>query len=854
MSELFNPYAVSVLGSPLPQKAPPQLRAEGRPMTRPQLDMARFVFGRFLEQARLSYVPNPTQHGFLPDGSRFRIIDVAGFTTMQVWPVGEDGLNTKPDGDLFVIRMVRTSYAESANIHGWYRGTDVTTDQFLGKEYMGPADNPKLINGAMVFKVAKVGGKKRPVVVQLGGTAGVGMDRYWGGRNHYATGVSLVWKHVYVGPDLCALINWGPINDITDEGMSTLYYPIRAVSRPGMGADLYVATRSGVMRWKLPVGADGKPKKLSDKDVVRAANGGEPLPVVEIDETLIVDFSSIGTTDVRNIHFGASGEVVLWDDGGQRIWSVKIGRDPVTGDLCPVETESIDLTNSEDRTVTTATLPQWPQITKVVIDYDWLIDPVTEQKYYGLREFERSLNFGGEYQITRGIASYEFDTTVYDSKSKTFISNPKLSEVGNYFDRPITPLSRIGDELPEIYEAVGSISFPYTSGTSGESVTTSLQAIICVPFGDGFSVGAYSSVSQDSHLLKKVIDTTLGPIYDEYGHIVRDEAYRIDYDLQIKNSVGGIGDFLGIPISSNRSEHKWGASIGIYTGVGRLDGISRLVVGPNGVAYEEILHWTEGTEVEKISEYVEVVQTGVERRYMRESPDSPGNLESAYYYTDVARICAVFTYPLDVTMHKSTYFAPTSVDDSTENFSEETLLYANVDHGWAIRVVYSTSRPNNKTRSSSTYRVEVIKIHKNGARTTNVVYESATTRHGLSPKNPYLIYPEPLADPAPIGSGYSTSSFPLHIVSNYECLVLVMLIGLRQPGEYLNDGSTSNEKLLPIGAEYRSLSIAVCDDGTVTNLFDLVEAAPTMRMRPYSNYPVPAETITFEVNLLREAV
>lgn len=91
MSELFNPYAVSVLGNPLPQKAPPQLRAEGRPMTRPQLDMARFVFGRFLEQARLSYVPNPTQHGFLPDGSRFRIIDVAGSMTMQVWPVGVDG-------------------------------------------------------------------------------------------------------------------------------------------------------------------------------------------------------------------------------------------------------------------------------------------------------------------------------------------------------------------------------------------------------------------------------------------------------------------------------------------------------------------------------------------------------------------------------------------------------------------------------------------------------------------------------------------------------------------------------------------------------------------------------------------
>lgn len=112
MSELFNPYAVSVLGSPLPQKAPPQLRAEGRPMTRPQLDMARFVFGRFLEQARLSYVPNPTQHGFLPDGSRFRIVDVAGSMTMQVWPVGPqvDDLPIQLDSGIIVSNVSESTF------------------------------------------------------------------------------------------------------------------------------------------------------------------------------------------------------------------------------------------------------------------------------------------------------------------------------------------------------------------------------------------------------------------------------------------------------------------------------------------------------------------------------------------------------------------------------------------------------------------------------------------------------------------------------------------------------------------------------------------------------------------------
>ena len=90
MSSLFNPYALTALGKPLQQRQPPELRAEGRPMTRAQLDMAQHTFVRFLEQARLSYVPNPTQQGFLPDGSRFRIVTASGAPIMQVWPVGVD--------------------------------------------------------------------------------------------------------------------------------------------------------------------------------------------------------------------------------------------------------------------------------------------------------------------------------------------------------------------------------------------------------------------------------------------------------------------------------------------------------------------------------------------------------------------------------------------------------------------------------------------------------------------------------------------------------------------------------------------------------------------------------------------
>lgn len=154
MSELFNPYAVSVLGSPLPQKAPPQLRAEGRPMTRPQLDMARFVFGRFLEQARLSYVPNPTQHGFLPDGSRFRIIDVAGSMTMQVWPVGEDevrrpieiqhGILFEYPGDCFIFVQFDLNHPDGARwvakkIRSGYCGAS------FYKPDVKPGKNPEML-------------------------------------------------------------------------------------------------------------------------------------------------------------------------------------------------------------------------------------------------------------------------------------------------------------------------------------------------------------------------------------------------------------------------------------------------------------------------------------------------------------------------------------------------------------------------------------------------------------------------------------------------------------------------------------------------------------------------------------
>ena len=90
MSNLFNPYALTALGKPLQQRQSPELRVETPHISRAQLDMAQHAFVRFLDQARLSRVPNPTQQGRLADGTPYRIVTASGAPIMQVWPVGED--------------------------------------------------------------------------------------------------------------------------------------------------------------------------------------------------------------------------------------------------------------------------------------------------------------------------------------------------------------------------------------------------------------------------------------------------------------------------------------------------------------------------------------------------------------------------------------------------------------------------------------------------------------------------------------------------------------------------------------------------------------------------------------------
>lgn len=90
MSGLFNPYALTALGKPQQQRQSPELRVETPYISRAQLDMAQHTFVRFLDQARLSRVPNPTQQGRLADGTPYRIVTASGAPIMQVWPMVDD--------------------------------------------------------------------------------------------------------------------------------------------------------------------------------------------------------------------------------------------------------------------------------------------------------------------------------------------------------------------------------------------------------------------------------------------------------------------------------------------------------------------------------------------------------------------------------------------------------------------------------------------------------------------------------------------------------------------------------------------------------------------------------------------
>ena len=87
MSGIWNPFAFGVTGQPVAPQTN-ALRVYGAEPSKEQLAMAQHAFAQFCSTSRLSAVPNPTEQGWLPDGTQYRIVALGPLTIMQIWPAG----------------------------------------------------------------------------------------------------------------------------------------------------------------------------------------------------------------------------------------------------------------------------------------------------------------------------------------------------------------------------------------------------------------------------------------------------------------------------------------------------------------------------------------------------------------------------------------------------------------------------------------------------------------------------------------------------------------------------------------------------------------------------------------------
>lgn len=125
---LWNPFAFTPTGQAMAPVAPPALRVMGEPATAVQLAHAQDAFYRFCASSRLSAVPNPTEIGALPDGSRYRIVVVGPLATMEVWPVGGGADVVMMHGVLReVAEHVRTTSGKTVRVLEEFKANGETT-------------------------------------------------------------------------------------------------------------------------------------------------------------------------------------------------------------------------------------------------------------------------------------------------------------------------------------------------------------------------------------------------------------------------------------------------------------------------------------------------------------------------------------------------------------------------------------------------------------------------------------------------------------------------------------------------------------------------------------------------------
>lgn len=125
MSNIWNPHAFGVTGQPVGPQVN-TLRVYGAEPSKEQLAMAQQTFAKFCMTDRLSFAPNQTQQGFLPDGSKYRIVVVGNTRIMEVRVDGveetlfaEPGIGVDAAGKKWILRPPGQAMAPSLEDWKW---------------------------------------------------------------------------------------------------------------------------------------------------------------------------------------------------------------------------------------------------------------------------------------------------------------------------------------------------------------------------------------------------------------------------------------------------------------------------------------------------------------------------------------------------------------------------------------------------------------------------------------------------------------------------------------------------------------------------------------------------------------
>jgi hypothetical protein len=790
---LVNQNWIGLNGEPVTGRIPPRLLVMNGVQPNPQqMGMIAHHYKLLTYMMKVSVIPFLIQERTLTDGTRIRMVSSYGTDTVMVWPTG--GSASVSMGSLFVVRAVRTwlaydsIYGVDEGSRGWYKDAQVTQDQLDGTVYDSTDPQSPKLINGAVTLKIRTNEKTKKKEPVIVRRGGPV------GLNMHGN-----WEgHIHYGTGVTLVGNHvflGP--DLCAEITGWVGDPILAVSRVGL-TTLYVATQTGVMRWALPTDlVTGAPPKIGDKEYIKLKKESKPLPRVAINGTYIIDFKAIepASTYIYKAQFGADGRFVAWLDG--RI-------DPVTGYATishllsgvigtdPITGDYILKDKSDIDMSSGETNTSNSSTTRPTLaDVEVARQPPLPPEVYKI---------AGTWD-----AVFAADTEPMATISSTPTGEPLIGILVMYVNDP--PSFSYGIEssagTPPTYNILHPLSWTDTAGSG-----TYKNVKFSVMRGVGEIVrGSIPSARVGSSSTNGKLDL-LENFLDRYTRTFSTSASITD---------NGAGEFLGVTVAEAMARYSSGTSEGPFAFIPTPlpYGFERRVTYSSraGPIYKYTYLASRDPDVWDVMDVPTVIYT----RYL--------HVEGEYLTGDP--------------------FGSAPYLQTSESGSAKTVIYANPDTGWMLveRGSHSNAAGGPVT---ATYALDVVKLRPGKEPSVFTVYEKTYTNDDAFADYAGGMVPGHLSPQAITGQGYQQTDSPISAISTKECIMFSMPVALHDSALYDPYGRLYGDK------EYRSLSFAVCDDGTVTNLFDLIKVPEQLAQPGIGASGDP--TVTFEMTLLREKI